>query len=134
VVIDLTARGGRSARRSVGDRDIQRPLAEVRPDRQGRFLNNVSVRILDPLQTENLRRSPRARVSVKSEEGQIEEVPVGNPISVNKIHHAELPPTHFGDKVYNTMSWEVIEPSSVPAPQQATDKVCRNRGGELLLF
>jgi hypothetical protein len=35
------------------DRSIQRSLAEVRRDRQGRFLNNVSTRIFDRLQAEN---------------------------------------------------------------------------------
>ena len=36
------------------DRSIQRSLAEVRPDRQMRFLNDVSLHIFDRLQAENL--------------------------------------------------------------------------------
>src|ERR1700720_351996 len=39
------------------NRDIQRSLAEVRPDRQGRFLNDVSLHIFHRLQAENSRRS-----------------------------------------------------------------------------
>ena len=37
-------------------------------------------------------------------------------VSVRQIHHAELPPTHRGDKLYTKMNWEVVEPSSVPGP------------------